>query len=404
MRSLGMFSRKKAKNTSADTLQNEYYEDVSAGLGILQVILYLSLFAFVVISFLSNTNLITYQNFYHFFKDLNASAENTDVFSGDYITYPASDTQSFTLYRRGLAVAGNRSVTVFSATGRQTVSVSVNYQNPVAVGSGKYLLVYELGGTQYSLYNSYTQLFSGKSDFPLYGATVSDNGTYALISTSDTYPSVVSFYNNQFALVGRYSKTGYVMDVAINKKGSQIALVMSNSEEGRFHTVAECYEKGKDNAFYTASVSSSMALSCAFTDSEMLAVLCSDGIYYISSSGNVELVQDLRGTELSHAVLDSNGVAVCIASSTISEKNRIIVFDKSGKMLYNEIVTENVEELARYQRTIYYLSADHVNRLDVQSGEVLRVAHNTRQCQLLAINENEALLCSSQKADYISFD
>ena len=48
--------------------RNEYYENISVGLGILQVILYLSLFAFVALSFLANTNLITYQNFITSFK------------------------------------------------------------------------------------------------------------------------------------------------------------------------------------------------------------------------------------------------------------------------------------------------------------------------------------------------
>ena len=42
---------------------NPYYEKISAGLGIVQVVLYLTLFSFVVLSFLRNTNLITYQNF-----------------------------------------------------------------------------------------------------------------------------------------------------------------------------------------------------------------------------------------------------------------------------------------------------------------------------------------------------
>ena len=123
--------------------RNEYYENISAGLGIMQVVLYLSLFAFVVLSFLSNTNLITYQNFYHFFQDLNASAERVDIFTHDSVSYSTDEEQSFTLYRKGLAVAGNTGVTIFSATGRQLVSHGIQYNDPVAVGSGKYLLVYE---------------------------------------------------------------------------------------------------------------------------------------------------------------------------------------------------------------------------------------------------------------------
>ncbi|MBQ8440344.1 MAG: hypothetical protein IJX19_06775, partial [Clostridia bacterium] len=165
--------RKQKKPTGLNTPQNEYYENISARLGITQVILYLSLFAFVVLSFFRNTELITYQNFYYFIKDLNASSESVFAFESDAVSYPTDSEQSFTLYRKGLAVAGNSAVTVFTATGRQTVSQNISYRHPVTVGAGKYLLVYELGGTQYSLYNSYAQVFKGSSEQPILGAAVS---------------------------------------------------------------------------------------------------------------------------------------------------------------------------------------------------------------------------------------
>ena len=147
MKRLRGLSAKEKNGIALETPQNEYYEKISAGLGIFQVVLYLSLFAFVVLSFLRNTSLITYENFYFFFKDLNASVETVDVMRSDSVSYPTSNRQSFTLYRKGLAVAGENAVTVFTATGRQTVSANVSYQNPIAVGAGKYLLVYEMGGT-----------------------------------------------------------------------------------------------------------------------------------------------------------------------------------------------------------------------------------------------------------------
>ena len=95
--------RRQKEEPKVEAEQNAYYESISAGLGILQVILYLSLFTFVVLSFFRNTELITYRNFYYFFKDLNASAETVDVFDADSVTYPTSGEQSFALYRKGLA-------------------------------------------------------------------------------------------------------------------------------------------------------------------------------------------------------------------------------------------------------------------------------------------------------------
>ena len=125
-------------NAEEEEIRNEYYETASSRFGIAEVILYLALLAFVIFSFLNNRDLVTYENFYYFFKDLNTV--QLDLYDADTLSYPRDEVQSFTLYRRGLAVAGNNSVAIYTPSGRQLVSASISYRNPVAVGSGKYLL------------------------------------------------------------------------------------------------------------------------------------------------------------------------------------------------------------------------------------------------------------------------
>ena len=274
--------------------RNEYYENISAGLGIVQVVLYLSLFAFVVLSFLTNTNLITYQNFYHFFQDLNASAERVDIFSYDSVSYSTDEEQSFTLYRKGLAVAGNTGVTIFSATGRQLVSHGIQYNDPVAVGSGKYLLVYERGGKQYSLYNANTQMHSGETEYPILGAAVSDSGMYALISSASDANSAVYLYNNRFSPVSVYKKSGNVLDVDISADGRRIALLTVTANEGGVSSSVMLAEPGKKEAIAEQKVASSLGLRCHFTDSGKLAVLCTTGLAYLSGNGELELFTILR--------------------------------------------------------------------------------------------------------------
>lgn len=385
-----------------ETPQNEYYESVSARLGVVQVILYLSLLAFVVLSFFRNTNLITYQNFYYFFKDLNASAETVDVFASDSVSYPTSDNQSFTLYRKGLAVVGNNAVTVFTATGRQTLSKSISYQNPVAVGSGKYLLVYELGGTQYSLYNSYTQLYSGRSDFPIYGASVSDSGMYALLSHSEQYNSVVSLYSSNFALLNRYNKNGYVMDVALNEKGTLLALLTSSSQNGLYQTEVSLHIPREGGNGTVTSIGSSLGLSLSFTASGGISVLCGNGISYVTADGKLSSFYDFEGKEILCAELSEDGAAVCLRSSAISEKNHVIVFDKSGKMLYNGDVTDTVTQITRSGNSVYWVTANRIDLLELSSGEVVASWQmNTDRKTVLAVDEDEFLLCSRQKAEYI---
>lgn len=399
------FLRKmQGKRIQKGVLRNEYYENISARLGILQVVLYLSLFAFVILSFFRNTDLITYRNFYRFFKDLNASADSVFEGTSDSISYPTSKEQSFTLYRKGLAVAGNNAITVFSATGRQTISQTVSYQNPVAVGAGKYLLVYEMGGLQYSLYNSYTQLFVGSCEYPITGAAVSDSGMYAIVSSSETYTSVVSLYSDDFVLLNKYNKTGYVMDVSVNSKGSQLAILTMVPEGKSFSTELMLCRPGESKADAKVSLENTVGWRCEFTSSDdFLSILHENGIFYYSSKGEQTSSFSFSGKEPIAIDLSRDGAAVCLPSDEKTEKNILIVFDKSGKMLYNEGISGEVRQIARSGNSLYWMSNEGVHRLKLKNGTVDFSSCAVFRGTLLAPSESEAMICSPQKAEYIKF-
>lgn len=394
---------KKKTEVALEAPQNEYYERISSKLGLLQVILYLSLLAFVVVSFFANTELITYRNFYYFFKDLNASAETVDTLASDEVTYPSSGQQSFTLYRQGLAVAGNETVTVFTATGRQTVSHNVQYQNPTAVGTGKYLLVYEMGGQGYSLYNSYTQIFSGKSDYPIWGAAVSESGMYALISRSAQYPSVVTLYNSDFERINRYNRNGFVMDVAINDNGTRLALLVSQGEVGALATTLTLYRPHETESIGVAELGNELALSCAFASDGTVSVLCGDSIRFVGSRGEVLRSHGFDGKEILSASLGADGAAVALRPTPVSQKSEILVFDSQGRSIYHKTLDGTVLELDRVEDTVYLMTRTGITRLNANTGETVHHACHTARKSVLAVSAGEALLCSAQKADYIRF-
>lgn len=399
--------RPKCKTQDGDPIvgapMNTYYESVSARLGILQVVLYLSLFAFVVLSFFRNTELITYRNFYYFLKDLNASVETVDVFDADSVTYPTSDEQSFTLYRKGLAVAGNDSLVLFTAAGRQTLSQSLQYRKPVAVGAGKYLLVYEMGGTQYSLYNSYTRLYTGKSDYPIFGATVSDAGSYALISRSEQYNSVVSLYSDNFALINRYNRNGYVMSAALNEKGTRLAILTSDLSDGLFSTSLTLHAPREGGDGVTVPIGDAVGLSCTFGASGGVSVLCTDGLTFVGEDGNVQNTYSFAGNTIVCAELCRDGASVVLRNTPISQNNQIILFDKNGEMMYNKEVHETVTQITRNGNSVFWLSSDGIDCLNLRTEQITHHACATDGYRILAVDEDEVLFCSPQKAQYLRF-
>ena len=383
--------------------QNEYYEAVSERCGRAQVFLYLILLAFVAVSFLMNTDLITYQNLYYFAKDLNSATEMVDVLHTDSISYPTDTSQSFALYRQGLAVAGNTSVTIFTASGRQTVSQNVQYQNPVAVGTGKYLLVYELDGTSYSLYNSYTQIHSGKTEAPIRCATMSDCGMYAIVTESEEYASVVRLYSRSFEPINQYRYNGYVTDVAINAKGTYLSVLMSRMENGALVTNLNVYEPKKDTMYAQCEIGNGLGIRCGFTDSDIVTVLSGDGVYSVSVGGKLISEYHFEGKNIKAFDLSDDGCAVVLKGNRSADKQQVVVFDKNGKIKHHSIVDQTVRSIVEKNGNVYLMCADGLLRIQGADGHETFVRCVTEGRVLLVTNEERVLLCSPQKATYENF-
>ena len=404
LKSLAFF-KKKQEEVSLEASENEYFESISKRFAITQVVLYLCLFAFILVFFFRNINLITYQNFYHFFQDLGATASASEVFSEEAVIYPTSSEQSFTLYREGLAIAGNQSLTLFSSSGRQSFSVNLdNYRNPIAEGKGKYLLVYELGGTRYSLYNFYTKLHEGTTERPITGATVADNGMYAIISSTEQYASVVSLYNDRFDLVGRYNyveSDGYVMDADVTEDGSSIAILTSASAGDGFRTVLRIYKPGEKSAVKETLLGTSLGLDCSFSNKSALIVLCTNGIFFTTAKGEIVATQSFQKASPVASVMDERGVAVVLEGADASQKDRLLVFDPDGKLQYQASVSDRIHQISRYGNSIFLLSTGQIRRISVKGGNDTVWEGMTDGRRMLALRENEILLCSPQKAVYI---
>ncbi len=380
-----------------------YYEEMSTRFGVAQVVLYLLLLAFVVLSLIGNTDLLTYQNFYYFFRDLGASAETVDILHTDGLTYPTDTEQNFTLYRQGLAVAGNTSVTVFTPSGRQSVSAKIQYTDPVAVGAGKYLLVYEADGLQYSLYNSYTQIRTGKSQYPIHSAKVSESGAYLILTESDEFPSVIDLYNDSFEQTGYFSLSSYVTDVAINRKGNAFAFLVSEVENGIFSTTLRIYDSNKSEPISVTAIGSGLGLTCEFTDSGNLSVVCSDGVYFVSARGTVLNEYILQDKVIYSADQNGAGCALILKKNGISAKKDAIVFDKSGKMVYNNSVPESASTVKLLGDVIFLLTSDSVVRIRTGNGKTEKISCVTDGRSMLAYDDTCVLLCSSKRAIFYRF-
>ena len=192
------------------------------------------------------------------------------------------------------------------------------------------------------------------------------------------------------------------MDVSISEKEPQIAILTSSAQGGVYHTELFLHRPASDTEGTAVTVGNALGLSCAYTDNGNVGIICSDGITYVNGGGAVMQAYEFQGNQITAMALGKNGVAVALKNSEVSQKNKIIVFDKNGKMLYNESVSQTVQQLVRYDTVLFWMHADGVTCLNAENGQITDHSCVTENRVLLARGKDQILLCSPQKAEFIS--
>ena len=129
-----------------------YYETLSSRYGTAQTLGIVLLALYLCLTLMTNPALLASERLTYFVKDMVTAASLWDGAADDTLTYTADGQGTQLLFRDGLVAVSESDVTLFSSTGRQLYSEDLHYASPVTCASGRYLIIYDLGGKEYSVY------------------------------------------------------------------------------------------------------------------------------------------------------------------------------------------------------------------------------------------------------------
>ncbi|MBE6596139.1 MAG: hypothetical protein E7641_00570 [Ruminococcaceae bacterium] len=388
-----------------------YYATVSARYKIAQRIIIILLVLFLLISIFTNIREITYGNFFYFIRDF-GNAVDIDTTSYETLAYDVYSDQVFSLYRGGVAAVSPSNVSVFTATGRRTLKSRSDFVMPYAVGSEKYLLVYDLSGNSFAVYNSFSKVYTETLGAPITDGAISDSGVFAVVSSSTEYRSVISVYNDNMKILGKYSKDAYVFDVAVDAEGKRMAVIYFEIGDGRGKTTFRVYDisnrqaggnkdPDEDRILSETVMDYVFPLSCSFVGEDKTALVTNGGIWIYDEEYELHSSLEFSDT-LSAFYTGENGAAVALRTGSVNDLNRLIAFNSSGDLIFDENVDESVRELVLEGDYLFIKSDTGAVRVNTRNSE--KEVFDCQSGKLLVYDESTAIVCGESKAVYIKFE
>ena len=359
-------------------------------------LLLLVLFALFMLFFFRDS--INYENFLFLVRDLDAEygADAGDTPVG--VTYDADSEMICRVFKDYLIMVDTAHVNLYGLSGYSVFSYPHSYLNPAVSVSENYFAVYELGGYQLAIYSAVGELYRSKTySFPITDVCIADDGTFAVVTKSDTYSSVVQVFDNRFNHVASYNTMRYVTKVLLTDGAKTLMMASVYVKTGVPRMVLQAYPVGDteedfyleypedDDAIGTLFTSAALPMNVAALTDKRVAVLCDSGVAFCTSGGDLEAFYSFVSNRpaaaggLSTAVFGDGKMALLFNDRVNDGISHLAVLDSGGSHVYGDggyiTVHDRIRTADFYEGTLFLLSSTHAYRLE-KSGKLTSVPLN----------------------------
>ena len=350
--------------------RSEYYDRIASRLRWTKIILAAAVFVFMIGMFWIYRGEITVENMRYLARYLNTDSPE---YTGNYRTiyFNASNKIQIGSYKGEVAVADEKSVTLYNMLGNATLSYPINCRTPVMLTGDRYMVVYGLGENTFTVNNAISRLYSETLEYPIWGASLSSDGMLAVTTNTMEYRSAVMIYDRGFKKVAAIYKDKLVMDTVF--RSDELALMLSvYNEGGEFMSEIMVFNPYDETPKKLITLKGEMAMKASWLDGGGFAVLCDDALLFFNQSYDVISNISFNGAVPERCGLSERGAELVFSQNIIGSGERIDIYDTHGEQLWSLQLEGQILDIKSDYDYIYALFDSAIVRISAADGTTAR--------------------------------
>lgn len=386
------------KSKKESPKENEYYLNIAKKYKSSKFIITIIFVVYLLLMIILYRDQITMENFRYLIKYLDT---NSPEYTGQTRTIhydPAAELQ-IDLYKGDLAVVRSKSVDLYNMIGNIMLSYNINYTQPVLMTSKKSMLIYSQGDYSYTINNAFSQLHSEFLAYPISGAAISDSGMYAIISKTLEYRSAVYIYDRDYNIISQILKDKLVMDVQINTAGSEVLILSSYNQDGKFHSeimTASPYSETENSLVIQEST---FAMKAMYNSLGGYAILCDNQILFYNEQYRLINTFSYNGNTPLFYHLGGDYTVIVFNENIVGNNNNIYIFNKQGDIVYNDVLSGQITDITNNEEYIYILFNDSITEINALKNTVRHSdLRNASSIKVLTKDSDKLIICYPQSA------
>ena len=362
------------------------------------VVLTVTLCLAAAVAFRDSLNLDSIKRWFHY-----RSLTISDNGRAEAFAYDGDLNCTFAVLDGDLLVCSRNALSLYSGSGTQYISQSVNMENPVVNTNGSMAVVYDAGGSSLYILGQRTLVWTGEGLESILSARLNKNGQLTVVTQAGGYRGTVTVYDAAYSPVMSVNlSSAFVMDAALSDDGHTLAILTLGQAGGTFATSLELYDMSYSSGEYapdlTCQLGSSVVLETRHTAGAVWA-LGDRGLTVTGHDGRTSGVS-WADKHLRRYTLSGDGfAAVLLGKYRAGSQAELWVVDGKGQRRVLNI-SEQIMSISAAGRYLAVLTGD---RLDIYTDqlELYDTLEGTQGARtVLLMPDGSSILISADSAGF----
>lgn len=305
---------------------------------------------------------------------------NQKIYSQDDSNFPITLSEDpvvgFEKNKTGFVVLTNQNLDFYSLSGLKLRSVGNTAISPSIDSCGDHTLLYEQGGTSYSIESNSQTIAKNIIDSKIMLAKVAENGNVALVVQDSRYICGLVVYDKSSNQIFKWnSAENIITDFCFTNNGQGcVALTMGAKGGYAKGTIYGLNFSRKDELFKT-EIGNSMPIGVKVSGGSV-CVNCDNKLVFMDDRGSI-FKEIPHPDRLMKCVMAPNNYAVFVFCDELKEKTNLIVYDKLGSEVGNLKLDDKVKNIDSDGKNVVILTDDSIICCDMQ----LKILNNVENKQ-----------------------
>ena len=233
------------------------------------------------------------------------------------------------------------------SNGGNVKTVNHFYSNPVIDINGKYVLTYDQDKYRLRIDTSTNVICDNELEQNIITASISENGTYAVATTSKKAFSQATIYSRSLKkLFTWYSTDGYIIDMAISDNGKYTAIAAIKSKDTLIDSTVHIFDNKTGEIIKKFEYHDNTIAHLQYAGNSLF-VLCDDEVSLIQNNEDkIDIVKHNSSVVICYDIPNNSDIRIVTGDYFDSPNSTLSVYNRKGELKKAIKLTGNVKSIA----------------------------------------------------------